>query len=47
MFDLYVELNISFADAYHAVMAEALGIQRIYSWDRDLDQVKGLQRVEP
>lgn len=46
-FDLYVDLNISFADAYHAVLMEHFNLDQIISFDRELDRVVGIQRVEP
>lgn len=47
VFDLYVDLNISFADAYHAVMVNSLGLDGILSFDRGFDRIAGLRRVEP
>ena len=47
MFSYYVDLNISFADAYHAVLVEELKLTTILSFDRDLDRVVGISRVEP
>lgn len=47
VFALYVDTNISFADALHAVLMEQLGIERIVSFDRDFDRVPGITRVEP
>jgi predicted nucleic acid-binding protein len=47
VFDLYVERNISFADAYHVVMMQKLGLSKIISFDRDFNRVPTLQRVEP
>lgn len=39
---------IDFVDAYNAVwMQEAVGVQRIYSYDTDFDHLPGLQRLEP
>lgn len=46
-FDLYVDVNISFADAYHAVLMERLGLTEIVSYDRGFDRVPGLRRLEP
>ncbi|MDP2663454.1 MAG: PIN domain-containing protein [Dehalococcoidia bacterium] len=46
-FDLYVDLNIPFADAYHAVLMEHFNLDQIISFDRELDRVVGIQRVEP
>lgn len=47
VFELYVDLNISFADAYHVVMMEQLGLDEVISFDRDFDRVGGIRRVEP
>jgi predicted nucleic acid-binding protein len=47
VFDLYVDLNISFADAYHAVLMQQLGIQEVISFDRDFDRVPWAKRSEP
>ncbi len=47
VFNYYVDLNISFADAYHAVLMEDLKLTTIISFDRDFDRVPGLQRLEP
>ena len=46
-FDLYVERNMSFGDAYHVAVMEQLGIEEIASFDRDFDKVPGIRRVEP
>ena len=47
VFTLYVERNISFADAYHAVLLEGLKLKQIVSFDRDFDDIPGIQRIEP
>jgi uncharacterized protein len=47
VFAFYVNLNISFADAYHAVVMQQLGIGEVVSFDADFDRVPGLTRVEP
>ncbi len=47
VFDLYVDLNISFADAYHAVLMEHLGLDEIITYDRGFDRVQGIRRTEP
>ena len=44
---LFAELNIDFADAYHASLLESRGERRLYSYDRDFDRVTGLMRIEP
>jgi predicted nucleic acid-binding protein len=46
VFDLYVDSNLPFADAYHAVLMEQLGITEVASFDRDFDRVPGIRRVE-
>ncbi len=47
VFDIYVDYNISFADAYHAVLMEQLKLMEIVSFDRDFDKLPDIQRVEP
>lgn len=47
VFGLYVDINISFADAYHAVLMERLRLGEIVSYDRGFDRVPGVKRVEP
>jgi predicted nucleic acid-binding protein len=45
--DLYVEKNISFADAFTAMTMKARGIPEVYSWDTDFDGISGISRLEP
>ncbi|MHB8647962.1 MAG: PIN domain-containing protein [Thermomicrobiales bacterium] len=45
--DLYVERNISYPDAYHAVWMQTREITAVYSWDRDFDRIPELTRIEP
>jgi predicted nucleic acid-binding protein len=47
VFDRYVDLNISFADAYHSVLMEQLKIDQAVSFDREFDRVPGIARIEP
>jgi predicted nucleic acid-binding protein len=47
VFGLYIEKNISFADAYHAVMMRKLELTEIVSFDRDFDRIPAVTRVEP
>lgn len=47
IFELYIELNLPFADAYHAALIEHLRLEEIVSFDRDFDRVEGLRRIEP
>lgn len=45
--DLYIEKNIAFADAYHAIWMQARGVTDIYSFDREFDRIAGLHRIDP
>ncbi|MDP9372772.1 MAG: PIN domain-containing protein [Chloroflexota bacterium] len=47
VFDLYVNLNLPFADAYHVVAMERSGLREIVTFDQELDRVPGIKRVEP
>ncbi len=47
VFGIYVEKNISFADAHHAVMMRKLRLSEIVSFDRDFNRIATVQRVEP
>jgi uncharacterized protein len=47
VFTYYIEQNISFADAYHAVLMESLRLTHMVSFDRDFDRIPIVQRVEP
>jgi uncharacterized protein len=47
VFDLYVDLNLPFADAYHAMLVEHLELDGILSFDREFDRVPGITRDEP
>lgn len=46
-FDLYVSTNLSFADCLHVAIAEARKAPQFVSFDRGLDRIPGLNRVEP
>ena len=46
VFDLYIGLNISFADAYHAVIMERYKLTEIATFDRDFDRIPGISRVQ-
>ena len=46
-FDIYVDKNIPFADAYYVVYMLREGISSIYSWDKDFDRIEGITRIEP
>ena len=47
VFDMYVDLNISFVDAYHAALMRRLGLRDIVTFDRQLNRVPGVRRIEP
>lgn len=47
VFALYVERNLPFADAYHAVLMEQLHREEIVSFDTDFDKIPGIRRQEP
>ena len=47
VFDLYVDLNLPFADAYHVALMQRLGLRHIISFDKEFDRVPGVTRVEP
>jgi uncharacterized protein len=47
VFSLYVENNLPFADAYHAVLMEQLNLTEIVSFDKDFDRIEGITRKQP
>jgi len=46
-FELYTSTNLSFADCFHVAIAEVRRIPEFVSFDRGLDRIPGLNRVEP
>ena|SRR3989344_2368062 len=46
VFDLYVDLNISFADAYHIVFMEKKKLTRVTSFDKDFDRAKKVSKIK-
>ena len=46
-FDLYVRHNVSFADAFHAVLVTQLKLPAVISFDEDFDRIPGIKRREP
>jgi predicted nucleic acid-binding protein len=46
VFALYVEQNLPFADAYHAVLMESLKLTEIATFDEHFDHIAGIQRLE-
>jgi predicted nucleic acid-binding protein len=45
--EVYEEERIDFAEAYLVACAESTGVDRISSFDRSLDRVESVQRIEP
>lgn len=46
-FALYTSTNLSFADCFHVAIAEARKAPQFVSFDRGLDRIPGINRVEP
>lgn len=47
VFELYIRHNISFADAFHAVLLGQLKLPEVISFDEDFDRIPGVKRREP
>ncbi|MEO7803637.1 MAG: PIN domain-containing protein [Actinomycetota bacterium] len=45
--DLYEVVKLDFAEAYLAALAELSGINQVASFDRTLDRVPSIKRIEP
>ncbi len=45
--DIYANANIDYIDAYLIAFAEENKIPQVVSYDRDLDDFKGIKRQEP
>jgi predicted nucleic acid-binding protein len=45
--EVYEGDRLDFAEAYLVACAESTGIDRIASFDRTVDRVKTVQRIEP
>lgn len=45
--ELYEDVRLDFAEAYLVAMAELSGVNRIASFDRQIDRVETIKRVEP
>lgn len=45
--ELYEVERLDFADAYLVASAEASGVRRVASFDRRIDRVASVERVEP
>ncbi|MBI2909703.1 MAG: PIN domain-containing protein [Chloroflexi bacterium] len=46
-FELYVDKNVSFGDAYNAALMEKLKITDVASYDLHFDRIEGIRRFEP
>ena len=46
-FTFYVDLNISFADAYHAALMLEQKLTEVVTFDHHFDRIPGITRVEP
>lgn len=46
VFDLYVDMDLPFADAYHAVWMEHAGISEIATFDEHFDRIPGITRLD-
>jgi predicted nucleic acid-binding protein len=47
IFELYVDHNLPFGDAYIAAEMERFGATELYSFDREFNRVPGITRLEP
>jgi len=47
VFELYVNLPISFVDAFHIALVETRPDKEVYSFDADFDRVSGVRRLRP
>lgn len=45
--ELYEEVRLDFAEAYLGALAELSGMNRVASFDRQLDRVESVDRIEP
>ncbi len=46
VFNLYVDLNLPFADAYHVVLMGELKLTEIATFDTDFDRASGINRID-
>ena len=45
--EIYEVARIDFAEAYLAAQAEATGVNQILTFDRSVDRIEGVTRLEP
>jgi predicted nucleic acid-binding protein len=46
VFELYVDQNVPFADAFHAALMERLGLTEIATFDTHFDRISGIHRID-
>lgn len=44
---LYSKVELSFADAFNIAFMKKIGINEIYSYDKDFDGIDGIKRLQP
>jgi predicted nucleic acid-binding protein len=44
---IYGGTNLSFIDAYHAALVTGAALPELYSFDKGLDRIPGVTRIEP
>jgi predicted nucleic-acid-binding protein len=44
---IYARKNVDYIDAYNAVLLRHLHLKEIYSYDRDVDKIEGIDRLAP
>jgi predicted nucleic acid-binding protein len=45
--EIYEVLRLEFAEAYLSALAEMSDVKRVASFDRQIDRVKSIERIEP
>jgi len=45
--EIYEVLRLDFAEAYLSALAEMSNVKRVASFDRQIDRVKSIERIEP
>jgi predicted nucleic acid-binding protein len=45
--EIYEVLRLDFAEAYLSALAEMSDVKRVASFDRQIDRVKSIERIEP
>jgi predicted nucleic acid-binding protein len=47
IFEIFVDTNVDFIDAFHAARIEQLDPPHLFSFDRDYDRIRTVVRIEP